>query len=826
MAKRAISIFIVLVLGIARTGTSLGMSTADITHDYPAEIVESLQMMSSLGIMRGYGDGRLDPDGYLTRAQAAKLVYVARTGFDDNADKYKKIGFTLFADVPENYWGTGYINYLVLKGYAAGKGNGKFDPDGLITGIEYMKILLAALGYDPEIEGFTNNVYWKFNVIGAAVDAGLTAGYSGNPDLNVTRGDAALLTKNMIEARTVSYDKSKNRIFSVQTFGKQFFDLEKVIGVVAANEETDPSLKGKTVIEVPESGTGRPGTYSVSTKFEDLGKSVIIYTKGDSFSNIYGEANIRPINRIVTTYSELNDKRESDKNSLRYWLSQSGLTIGNDYPVCVTKSFGPPLFEEFGSNGAGEKLTAIDNDSDGKVDYMVKIVERAATVTAKRATGEGSLRFDRIPGNWNSKNVDDFSALNVGDVVLAYESGGKLIVRKAGSFTGKMTSCIPAYGKATIDGVLYGASSLAFDDIDGGETDSITFSEWIADGDNFYREFKFYLDGGGHIIFITAPGDNTARQYAYVLDTSAFFGPWPDYEQIAYARLLFEDGTVGVRRVGSLNGKLISSMSKSEFQDCFDPNTQGENKLVGKVAAFTSWDDDGGNGGSESLVALSTEKVYAAELSGNFDFGDPNLAGTGIYSNNRTVYVSYNRETGAAKTYTGIGKALEYEVARGIAVHENNIAKAVFLISASKAAQDPQTVFITGGPTITVSPSGKVVYTYPVFEDGKEGTLSVGEAFGDLAEGLYFYTVSEWGEYSFEVYDDIAGTVSIVSDGIVVVNSKAYIYDNDTGIYVVEHDHSIITGNMSDLSVGDSVMIVTSQAPDRHHADQIYIIAG
>lgn len=826
MVKRTVLIIFALILCFILMGTAVCISAGDIAESTSVEIVESLQMLSSLGIMRGYEDGSLDPDGHLTRAQAAKMIYVTRTGFDDNADQYRKIGSPLFSDVQESFWAAGYINYMVLKGYASGKGNGKFDPNGLITGIEYMKLLLAALGYDPVIEGFTGNMHWKFNVIAAAADAGLTAGYYGVPDSYMTRGDAALLTRNMIEARTVSYDASKNQVLSRDTFGKQIFDLEKNIGVVAANEDTDTNLKGKTTIEVPEGGTGKAGTYSVSTKFEDIGKSVVIYTKGNSYTNIYGTANIRPINRTVFTYSALNDKSESDIGSLRYWLSQNGLSIGNRAPVCVTKSFGTPLFSEFYSNGAGEKLTAIDNDGDGKVDYMIKTIERAAVVTAKKTTGDGSIRFDRIPGSWSSKNVPAFSSLNVGDVVLAYDVGGKLNARKAQHFNGSMTSCIPAQAKATIGGVLYGASSIAFEDIDGGDTDSITFAEWIVDGNNFYKERTFYLDGGGNIILISVPETQQVRQYAYILDTAVSLRPWPEYERTAYAQLLFEDGTIGVKRVGSVNGKPVSSMPQSELDGYFDQKKAGENLLAGKVASFAIWDGDGDNGGNESFAALSTETVSYTVISGEIDFGDPNLIGGSIYSDNKTVYVSYNQEKKAAKKYTGIKEALEYDISNGLAVYENNIAKVVFLISADQVAQAQRIIYITGGPTITASPDGEVVYTYPVFADGKEEKLSVGKNHGDLAAGLYYCTLSEWGEYSFRPYDDITGTVSIVGDGIVVVNSKAYVTDENTGIYIVEADVSISEGKMSELASGDRVIIVSSSAPGHYHADQIYVVMG
>lgn len=302
-------------------------------------------------------------------------------------------------------------------------------------------------------------------------------------------------------------------------------------------------------------------------------------------------------------------------------------------------------------------------------------------------------------------------------------------------------------------------------------------------------------------------------------------GSWPDYEPIAYVRLLFEDGTIGVRRVGSLNSKLIKSMSESELNNYFDAHTPNENLLVGKIASFTSWESESDIGSEDSFVALSTEKVSLTNLSGNIDFGNPNLVEGSIYADNRTVYVSYDQEKNTAKTCIGVGEMSEYEVSSGAVVHENNIAKVVFLISAKQIFSTSQIVFVTDGPTMTVSPKGEVIYTYPVFMDGKEGTLSVSESNSDLSVGLYRYTVSEWGEYTFEPYDDVIGAASIVGDGIVVVNSTAYMTDKDTDIFIVGSDFSVSTGKISDLAFGDSVIIVSSSEPNQYHADQIYIQA-
>ena len=67
--------------------------SADIKVD--TEVVDTLV---SLGVVNGYDDGSFKPNGTVTRAEMAKMIYVLRTGNSDasayNDDK------TSFTDIP------------------------------------------------------------------------------------------------------------------------------------------------------------------------------------------------------------------------------------------------------------------------------------------------------------------------------------------------------------------------------------------------------------------------------------------------------------------------------------------------------------------------------------------------------------------------------------------------------------------------------------------------------------------------------------------------------------------------------------------------------
>ena len=114
-----------------------------------SEVVDTL---TALGVVAGFEDGSFQPNGTVTRAQMAKMIYVLRTGKSDasayNDDK------TSFTDI-NGHWARGYIKYCQSLGIIAGKSNTKFDPNGNVTAQEAAKMLLVTLGYDASKVGLT-----------------------------------------------------------------------------------------------------------------------------------------------------------------------------------------------------------------------------------------------------------------------------------------------------------------------------------------------------------------------------------------------------------------------------------------------------------------------------------------------------------------------------------------------------------------------------------------------------------------------------------------------------------------------------------------------
>ncbi len=106
---------------------------------------EAVAALSKLGVIDGKEDGSFSPKDKVTRAQAAKLIYLMGHGGKDAGEKLKAESLT---DV-SGHWAETYIAWCAQEEIILGRGLGAFDPDGEVTGLELAKMALVLLGYDP-----------------------------------------------------------------------------------------------------------------------------------------------------------------------------------------------------------------------------------------------------------------------------------------------------------------------------------------------------------------------------------------------------------------------------------------------------------------------------------------------------------------------------------------------------------------------------------------------------------------------------------------------------------------------------------------------------
>ena len=153
--------------------------------------VDAVNLLGALNVMTGDTEGTFRPNDTISRAEAAKMIYVIRNGgVDDQAAGWT--GMSTFSDVTPGVWFEGYVNYCASLGIIAGVGGGKFNPSGAVTGVELAKMLLVVADYKPDIEGYTG-AGWNLNVIRDAQTVGMFEGYTLAYSAAATRQQAAQL---------------------------------------------------------------------------------------------------------------------------------------------------------------------------------------------------------------------------------------------------------------------------------------------------------------------------------------------------------------------------------------------------------------------------------------------------------------------------------------------------------------------------------------------------------------------------------------------------------------------------------------------------------
>lgn len=172
---------------------------------------DDITLLEALGVFQGDENGNFNPTNNVTRAEAAKMIYVLKNnGVDDNAVAFQ--GVATFSDVPVGHWAEGYVNYCANLGIMSGwteNGQQVFNPNGNVTGVELTKMLLCLIGYRADIQGYTNNNSWQTNVLLDGANAGITANYTPSVYSAAPRQWTARLMVNAINAPFVTYNRGE-----------------------------------------------------------------------------------------------------------------------------------------------------------------------------------------------------------------------------------------------------------------------------------------------------------------------------------------------------------------------------------------------------------------------------------------------------------------------------------------------------------------------------------------------------------------------------------------------------------------------------------------
>ena len=296
-----------LVLALVMSMSLVTISNAAFKDADKIDYKEAVDVMNAVGVFIGDEKGNFNAKENLTREQAAKIIAYLELG-SKAADAL--VGGATFTDVASTRWSAGFVGYCAKAGVVAGVGNGKFDPAGQLTALQFGKMLLVELGYDAKAAGMVG-ADWAINTSKLMAKAKLMDGIDGSVNQVLTREKAAQMCLNALEAPTVEYDtKGSNIIVNGAEINFGASEPSYVTNTIA-KEQTISSEKltnnGGYTIELGEKlyknlkkiGTtddfGRPAT-KWTWKSESVGTYAdaadLSYTKAVKAGDIYKDLNL------------------------------------------------------------------------------------------------------------------------------------------------------------------------------------------------------------------------------------------------------------------------------------------------------------------------------------------------------------------------------------------------------------------------------------------------------------------------------------------------------------------------------------------------------
>ena len=794
--KKFLSLVLALVMTMSLVTISAGAK--DFTDDSKITYEEAVDVISELGIVDGYSAGDFRPSNTLTRGAAAKII--CNMILSPTTADALSASSAPFSDVPADSTFAGYITYCAKEGIISGYADGTFRPAGTLNGYQFMKMLLGALGYDSDIEGFTGP-NWSINVaklaIGIDLDDGLTEAFNGSKA--VTREEACLYALNTLQATMVEYDSKT----TVTVNG-----AEVVVGGSEAKDMKNSAEKSKQYIEKDEYMQFAEKYFTDLKLYDD---------ETDDFERPANTWKIK--NDEIGTYAKTPDAT--------YTVEVKGKMVyadlGDDYAINGYYVNGEPANEQLkksgkddfaiekknddiklGGNGALTEVYIIDGDNDN--DDTVRIItietylaevsgdydedDEELELADLDEDGVPSLGIDSDEYILSSDRFANLDTFEDEDYVLVTIAKGEIMsIAKAEKVTGTVTN-YEVGDSITADGTKY-EYSKTYDDYNSKNKD------W---GDNLSinDEYDLYLDAYGYVIFYDGVEDD--GKYVYIDD---FFAASNSSKSTVKANAYFLDGTNEEISIDKVNGDSVKGQDDAD-------------NLKTDVEAGKGWYSYTTSSDKYKLTKKVSGVVATGDITDKDTVSIKNNDRTVAKGTNSTVFVVVDDDDDVS-VYTGIKKVPEITV-NAAASGDPAYISVVFENDSTYAKY----VFIDLGDVATSKggdKTGDVVFLYKDEYD-KRGT--------DADKNVYYsYKAVLNGEVTKVKFDEDNGTLGVGLFTEVEYDDNGYVtkftdvsaggYAYNTGLEDIE-DWTIQT-SVGDGSVSQKNGIVTVNDSDYYLAD-------
>ena len=748
--KKFLSLVLALVMTMSLVTVSAGAK--DFTDSSKINYKEAVDVMSAVKVIDGYSEGDFRPSNTLTRGAAAKIICNLILG--PTTASALVADAAPYSDVPTTNNFAGYIAYCAKEKIISGYADGTFRPANTLSGYAFMKMLLGALGYDAETEGYTGP-NWSINVAKRALHIELDDGLNGefNGTKAVNREEACLYAFNTLKATMVEYENNNSVTVNGITFTNKSTAKEVTTGnksgLPASIADTDtlqfaekyfPDLKGTTESD----DYGRPAT-TWKVKSKEVGTYAntpdLTYTDEVKGKAIYADLGKGKIaHGDITLY--VNGLDKTDDLDSKFELTKD----------CSKKVGGKGTLTEVYFQEAKNA-----NEDDSVIIVEIETYLAQATSDYDKDDEELSIEFKAsgAPSVDTTLSLDDLSNLPDFEdedyvlVTIAAEDKDKASTQYVESIVKaeKVTATVTSY--TVDDSVTAGGTKYSY---------NATFEP-----DNKYNikdEYDLYLDTYGNVIY--TDGVSADDDVVYVSE-AVKDGKLTSSKVIASA--LFLDGSY---KEITLNKDPDGKKYKDLFAD--------ENFKF--TAGWYSFKEK--SGGSYDLTKKLSSKDDATTAGQKITEKD-SIKVNGYRATSKTQFIVTGALDESGKAYTGIKNVPAItnssndkdDMAFVSIVMDGSTNYAKYVLISKGDAKDKSTAksgdlvyILESAPTDeTVNEDEDTIYTYDAIVNGKVTSVDVNSD-ADV--------VGANGAVKIGLYEDVVYTDKVITD-----MTKAEADDND-----------------------------------------------
>ena len=786
---------LVLALTMAMSLVTISAGAKDFTDDSKITYKEAVDVVSSLDIVDGYTDGSFNPTNTLTRGAAAKIICNLILG-PTTADALSA-DTAPFKDVPVTNEFAGYIAYCSQQGIISGYADGTFRPAGTLTGYAFMKMLLGALGYDSDIEGYVG-ANWSVAVAKQAVGIGLDDGNDEFVGVKaVTREEACLYAFNTLTADMVGYS---------QTTTVNVNGATVVVGGSKASVVSNS--KGK---DYRTSSDDRDEVMQFCEKYftdlelrsdaaaDDFGRpSNTWYNDNDKIGTYAKEADVvyTADVKAETIYKDLDLDKAYD-----YAVVIDGEDVN---PFVVTKKDNTTVNGETGD--ADDKINDVNDGLVGNGSLIEVYKDEQVITVVNTYLMQVNGDYDEDEEELTLATVDDTKTPDADDTISSddfdnldsYEDEEYVLVTVA-------DGVIKSIAKA--EKVTAAVSEYVEDEsvTAGGTEYKYAYANEKTDGSyDLKADYDLYLDAYGYVIY--APAVEDEMNYVYVAEFAKDSNLTTNSKLVAYAYFL--DGTDDEISVSKVDGDKVTgsdagSLSAGEWYK-FRAKDDGKYELTSCTES-----KDAGTYTAGSVVTNYGDNAYGVKIM--------KADGTSVKGNASTIFVVV-KDNGDVKAYTGIKNVPDIKADGNTKVEiyeDGGYAKYVFIDDAqfiTGGASSGDVVFLVKADKSGTDADDNSYYRYDAIVNGEEKTVKLDSVNDSKAGALY--TEIEYDENGYIVVDAME-TVTNSTD------SDKFSVDSANGGVSYKNSTLSIDGEGYYLASGAKIFVIEDEEASSYTAKKL-----